>query len=141
MKFMKQNINGNRPCKPYVPLSKANSNRIRLAIMQERLKFAQLEKGLTGMKNEIKVSGASVSGKISNDMLNIFNQNENKATPLLKLFWEQQKNAFKCNPKLVRYHSMIIRFCISFDEKSTSRYDKLRDSNIVVLPSRRTLRD
>ena len=59
--------------------------------MQERLKCAQLAKDLTRMKNEIKSSGVSVSGKTSNDILNIFNQNENKATPFMKLFWEQQK--------------------------------------------------
>ena len=56
--------------------------------MQERLKFPRLGKDLTRMKNEIKVSGVSVSGKISNDMLDIFNQNENKATPFMKLFWK-----------------------------------------------------
>ena len=54
--------------------------------MQERLKCAQLEKDLTRMKNESKVSGLSVLGEIANDMLNIFNQNENKATPFMKLF-------------------------------------------------------
>ena len=43
------------------------------------------------MKNEIKVSDVSVSGEISNDMLNIFNENENQATTFMKLFWEQQK--------------------------------------------------
>ena len=123
------------------PLSKTNPNRITLALMQERLKCAQPEKDLTRMKNEIKVSGVSVSGEISKDMLNIFNQNENKATPFMKLFWEQQKKAFTCNPKLVRYHPMIIRFCISLAAKSGSTYDELRDSNIVVLPSRRTLQD
>ena len=32
------------------------------------------------MKNELKVSGVSVSGKISNDILIIFHQNGNKAT-------------------------------------------------------------
>ena len=90
-KFKKQNINENRPCKPNVPLSKTNPNRINLALMQEQLKCAQFEKDLTRMKNEIKVSGVSVSGKISNDMLDIFNQNENKATPFMKLFWKQQK--------------------------------------------------
>ena len=36
---------------------------------------------------------------------------------------------------------MIIRFCISLALKSASTYDELRDSNIVVLPSRSTLRD
>ena len=87
-KFKKQNINENRPCKPNAPLSKTNPNRIRLALMQERLECTQLEKDLTRMKNEIKVSGVSVSGKISNDMLDLFNQNENKATPFMKLFWK-----------------------------------------------------
>ena len=121
-------------------LSKTNPNRIRLALMQERLKCAQLEKDLTRMKNEIKVSDVSVSGKICNDILKIFDQNENKATSFMKLFWEQEKKAFTCNPKLV-YHPMIIRFCISLAPKSASTYDELRDSNNVVLPSSRTLRD
>ena len=93
-KFKKQNINEKRPCKPNAPLLKTNPNRIRLALMQERLKRAQLEKDPTRMKNEIKVSGVSVSGEISKDMLNMFNQNENKATPFMKLFWKQQKKSF-----------------------------------------------
>ena len=93
-KFKKQITNKNRPCKPNAPLSKTNPKRIRLVLMQERLKCAQLEKDLTRMKNEIKVFGVSVSGDISNDMLNIFNQNKNKATPFMKLFWEQQKKSF-----------------------------------------------
>ena len=94
-KFKKQNINESRPCKPNAPLSKTNPNKMRLAIMQGRLKCcAQLDKDLTRMKNEIKVPGVSVSGEVSNDMLNIFNQNENKAIPFMKLFWEQQKNFY-----------------------------------------------
>ena len=36
---------------------------------------------------------------------------------------------------------MIIRICISLVAKSASTSDELRDSNIVVLPSRRTLQD
>ena len=119
------------------PLSKTNPNRIRLAPMQERLKCAQ---DLTRMENEIKVSGVSVSANISNDILKIFDQNENKGTSFMKLFWEQEKKAFTCNPKLV-YHPMIIRFCISLAPKSASTYDELRDSNNVVLPSSRSLRD
>ena len=62
------------------PLSKTNPNGIRFVHMQKRLKCAQLKKDLTTMKNELKVSGVSVSGKIFNDKLNIFHQNENKAT-------------------------------------------------------------
>ena len=41
----------------------------------------------------------------------------------------------------MRYHTMIIRFCLSLASKSKSAYEELRYSNILVLPSRRTLRD
>ena len=43
------------------------------------------------MKSEIRSSGVSVSGGISNDMIQIFNENESKANPFIKLFWELQK--------------------------------------------------
>ena len=36
---------------------------------------------------------------------------------------------------------MIIRFCLSLASKSASAYDELRNSNVLTLPSRRTLRD
>ena len=36
---------------------------------------------------------------------------------------------------------MIIRFCISLAAKSASAYDELRNTGILTLPSRRTLRD
>ena len=36
---------------------------------------------------------------------------------------------------------MIVYFCISLTSKSPSACDEIRDSSILVLPSRRTLRD
>ena len=36
---------------------------------------------------------------------------------------------------------MIIRFCLSLASKSASAYDELRSSNVLTLPSCRTLRD
>ena len=36
---------------------------------------------------------------------------------------------------------MIIRFCLSLASKSAAAYDELRNSNVLVLPSRPTLRD
>ena len=41
----------------------------------------------------------------------------------------------------MRYHPMIIRFCLSLASKSKSANEELRNSNILVLPSSRTLRD
>ena len=92
-KFQKQNMNDNKPCKPHSTLSKTNPNRI--ALMQERLKCSQLEKNLTRMKNEIKVSGFSVLREISNDILSIFNQNENKAPHSWNCFEKKKKKKKK----------------------------------------------
>jgi hypothetical protein len=36
---------------------------------------------------------------------------------------------------------MIIRFCLSLVAKSSSCYEELRNSGVLVLPSQRTLRD
>ena len=36
---------------------------------------------------------------------------------------------------------MIIRFCLSLASKSASTYDELRSSNVLTLPSCRTLGD
>ena len=40
-----------------------------------------------------------------------------------------------------RFHPMIIRFCLSLAAKSSSCYEELRNSGLLVLPSQRTLRD
>ena len=85
--------------------------------------------------------GITLPPDLPNDAVKIMNENESRFTPFVKLFWEQQKATFKKNPKVVRYHSMIVCFWISLASKSLSAYDEIRDSNILILPSRRTLRD
>ena len=60
----------------------------------------------------------------------------------MNLFWQEQKKLSSCkNPSGVRYHPMIIRFCLSLMSKSPSAYEEIRNSNILTLPSTRTLRD
>ena len=59
----------------------------------------------------------------------------------MKLFWREQKKYLSINTKTRKYHPMIIRFCLSLATKSPSAYDELRNSNILILPSRGTLRD
>ena len=61
-------------------------------------------------------------------------------SPFMKLFWEQQREVIGKGTGL-RYHPMIIRFCLSLAAKSASAYDELHLSNVSTLPTRRTLRD
>ena len=78
---------------------------------------------------------SDISSFIDNTM-----DNNHKIKPFMRLFWEQQKSTFS-KKSVGKYHPMIIRFCLSLATKTGSAYDKLRNSNVLVLPSRKTSRD
>ena len=91
------------------------------------------------MRSEIKTKAVGLPSDISCFINNTMNNNH-EISPFMKLFWELQKPAFL--KKIVeKYHPMIIRFCLSLATNSGSAYDELRNSNVLVLPSSRTLRD
>jgi hypothetical protein len=59
-----------------------------------------------------------------------------------KLFLEQQLKANSVNKSaLMRWHPSIIRWCLVVHNKSKAAYQYMRDSEVVNLPSERTLRD
>lgn len=78
--------------------------------------------------------------ELSKDMLTIPGQSDN-VTPFMSLFWQQQKKLFASSKTGVRYHPMIVQYCLSLAAKSPSCNEELRNSNILVLPRQRTLRD
>ena len=59
----------------------------------------------------------------------------------MELSWQQQKKLLTCSSNGVRYHPMIIRYCLSLATKSPACYEELRRSGILVLLSQRTLKD
>ena len=65
--------------------------------------------------------------------------------PFMKLFWEeQQKYLSPSSSSSIRYHPMIIKYCLSLAAKSSSAYSDLRNnsrtgSGVLILPSLRTL--
>ena len=127
----------NTPAHPFAPLSKTHPNRVKLALFEEHAKSKQLTKQMERVQKEIQSKGIQLDNVISSDVDGIMNKNIKNMTPFMKLFWEEQQ---KLATKKV-YHPMIIRFCLSLAAKSASAYDELRDSNVLTLPSRRTLRD
>ena len=93
------------------------------------------------MQKEIQSKSVEIENiEMNQDFYQIMENNKN-VTPSMQLFWEQQKLHAKNNPNTINYHPMIIRFCISLAAKSASAYDELRNTGILTLPSRRTLRD
>ena len=92
------------------------------------------------MQEQINLIGVQVNTIFKDDTHELI-ENNLVVPPFMKLFWKEQKKYFSINQKDRKYHLMIIRFCLSLVAKSPSAYDKLRDSNILILPSKGTLRD
>ena len=124
----------------FSPVSQTAPERIKLTLQMQRLKCAELEQKLEEMKSEIHKSSVEVDNKLSQDITTILGNTDN-ITPFMKLFWEQQKKLLTRSSTGVRYHPMIIRYCLSLATKSPACYEELRKSNILVLPSQRTLKD
>ena len=90
------------------------------------------------MIKEINSKAIEIDNDLVNDLNHIM-ENSSDVTPFMKLFWDQQKEASMA--KSMKYHPMIIQFCLSLASKSASAYDELRSSKVLTLPSRRPLRD
>lgn len=95
------------------------------------MRCAELERQLNEMRVELEKTNIEVDHELSNDFSKILNSaNDAEITPFMKLFWEQQKKLFSSSSKGVRYHPMIIRFCLSLAAKSPSCYEELRNSKV-----------
>ena len=108
----------------------------------QRLKCAELEYQLEEMKQELTKSSLLVDHELSNDLTSIIiGDCSSGMTPFMNLFWQQQKKLLRSSSAGIRYHPMIIQFCLSLAAKSPSCYEELRNSKGLVLPSQRRLRD
>ena len=107
------------------------------------MRCAQLERELNEMREELKNTNIEVDHEMSKDLTNILGSaaDKSKMTPFMKLFWEQQQRLFSSSQRGVRYHPMITRFCLSLAAKSHSCYEELRNTGVLVLPSKHRLKD
>lgn len=58
-----------------------------------------------------------------------------------KIFWEQQQKAASLPSKNMRWHPLMIKWCLYLKHLSSKAYETLRDSGCIHLPSQRTLSD
>ena len=92
--------------------------------------------------------GDKVDDDFHGDLLGIMKEKSpeiEKAYPegsFKRLFWEEQfRAASKKDPRQVRWHPLIIRWCLNLKLKSSSAYHAVRTAGFISLPSERTLRD
>lgn len=140
--FNAKNKRNLQPAKLNAPISVTSPDRLKITIQQHRLKCNQFEKEIEKMQEALKKSSVNIDSELSRDFTNIMSDvDKKKVSPFMNLFWQQQKKLFTANAYGVRYHPMLIRFCLSLACKSSSTYNELRDSGVLTLPSLRTLRD
>ena len=91
--------------------------------------------------------GDTVGSELHSDLLHIMNKNVDqvrKAYPensFSRLFWEELKAASTKDPRQVRWHPVLIKWCPNLKLLSSSAYHAMRTSGFLKLPSERTLRD
>ena len=135
------------PIKPNAPISLTSPERMKATIQTFRIQNKELEEKLAHLRQEIKSSSISVDSNLNNDLVSIMSDADpSKVSPFMKFFWEEQQKYLKSSSTGVRYHPMIIRYCLSLASKSASAYDDIRydektGTGFLILPSRRRLRD
>ena len=124
-------------------VKKLNTLRSRVCVAKKEVKRlrAKVEK-LTEM------NGVTVDEPLHNELSTIVSGNDTsieKDFPqgtFRRLFWDEQKKAAKVkNARQMRWHPMMIRWCLNLKLLSTKAYHSLRTSGFITLPSERTLRD
>ena len=145
------------PKKNWVKSTNPNS---RLTLSQKLEKLKQLRSYSLKLENEVDRLKKKVRQSFETDSIQlaeadnldfgkIMDQSEKEIfktypdeSSLERLFWEQQKY-YNClaNKRNMKWHPMIIKWCILLKSKSSSTYDAVRKAGFIHLPSERTLQD
>ena len=106
-------------------------------------KIEELELKIT---SDSQKEGMILDGKTSSDFITImkyYNEHVISAYPkdsFQHIFWRNQLEVANKSPNAIRWHPMMLKWCIFLKHKSPSAYELLRKSKCIVLPSQRTLR-
>ena len=137
---------------------KPNSNyrfmddrQLKRVIFQLREDNRDLKKEVLTLKEKVDNlmnSAIEQDNELTSDYLKIISDNKSyiessmKNNAFLQLFWDEQMKATQCTTSSnIRWHPIIIRWCLYLRHKSSASYEALHESGILKLPSQRTLRD
>lgn len=105
-------------------------------------RVSQLQEKLHKLTQSI---GVNLDENMHSDMRAIVSENnitsEYPPDSFARIFWEQQSESMRKNPIQMRWHPMMVKWCIHLRMLSSSCYHSLRSSGVLKLPSERTLRD
>ena len=98
------------------------------------------------IKESAESIGVNVDEPLHCDLLSIMEKENDSVKDKFpegtfrRLFWEEQLKAAKVNDsRQMRWHPMMIRWCLNLKLLSSSTYHSLRTYGFIKLPSERTL--
>ena len=111
-------------------------------------KAEQAVRTLSNKVQKLMAKGEQLDTSFQSDLLSIMRDNEQRvrvAFPegcFAKLFWDEQlKAATAGDSRQVRWHPLLIKWCLNLKLLSSSTYHALRSTGFNKLPSERTLFD
>ena len=111
-------------------------------------KAEQAVRTLSNKVQKLMAKGEQLDTSFQSDLLSIMRDNEQRvrdAYPegsFAKLFWDEQlKAATAGDSRQVRWHPLLIKWCLNLKLLSSSTYHALRSTGFIKLPSERTLFD
>lgn len=109
------------------------------------------EEEVKRLKDKVRTllqQGENVDNELHSDLVNIMKENADEIRKVYpensfsRLFWDEQlKAASAKDPRQVRWHPVLIKWCLNLKLLSSSAYHAMRTSGFLKLPSERTLRD
>lgn len=131
----------------YLTTSEKDDRLERLHNLQRQTK-RQVDRLSSKIAENIEHNGVIVEEGIHKDLTEIVNEHNSKVQATFpdncfqKLFWMQQQKASALkNARSMRWHPLMIKWCLYLRHLSGRAYDMLRESGCITLPSQRTLRD
>ena len=131
------------PAKLKAPISATSSERLKLTLQIQRQENKLLSGKIEELQSALSKSSLPLNDDMHSDFQRIFSDNMDKenVSPFMKLFWKGQQKYLRASKTGVRYHPMIIRYCLNLAAKSPSayeeiRYDEKQGTGFLVLPSR-----
>ncbi|XP_065883726.1 uncharacterized protein [Dysidea avara] len=121
---------------------------LRVRTLQGRYKASK--KVISRLQEKVKqlteTQGLTVEQSLHDDLVTVMDQHESEITKqheessFQMLFWKQQREALK-KGKGIRWHPLVIKWCLYLHHCSSKAYKVLRNSKCLHLPSERTLQD
>ena len=122
---------------------KMRKQHLKIRLMQQNIKVLNMK-----ISKQVEQQGVIVGSETHKDICSIMDNAKQAMLDMYpegtfqRLFWEQQNEAAgKKKTCGMRWHPLMLKWCLYLHYKSSGAYQMLRESGCLKLPSQRTLRE